>query len=144
MAQGKFDIVLGDLFMTLERQKVFDFGYPYFKSSVKAFMKRSSNALDFQFFIKPLTQSAWWTILMFLVSFFVAFLATLKCFGNNEERTEETLAFKILVMTFWIKFVLIFAYYGGAMTTDLTLNDFNVPFKTFGEVGNYKEYLLKI
>ena len=49
---------------------------------------------------------------------------------------QRTLTFKILVLAFWIKFVLLFAYFGGAMTTDLILNDFKLPFTTFGDAFN--------
>ena len=134
VSSGNFNIAPACFFMDLERKMAFDFGYPYYRTVEKAFMKRSTNQLDFRFFLQSFNTSTWFAVLIILSIFFVFFLATLKYFGNETD-TERTLTFKFLVLAFWLKFVLLFAYYGGAMTTDLTLNDFKLPFTTFQEVN---------
>ena len=130
---------LGASYLTLDRSKTFDFSYSWTKATRRSVMRKSSK-FDFNFLIKPLRTSAWWALFIFLVIFFILFFTTLKCFGGDEETTEKSLTFKILVLTFWTKFILIFAYYGGAITTDLTVDDYKIPFETYAEV-KYKKYI---
>ena len=134
IATGKFDMKIICSFLTTERKKVFDYVHPVYKSSIKAYVKRTSSNLDFKFFMKPFESSAWYVLFLICFGFFFSFIVTWKIFKWNEDDAERTLTFKILVISFWFNFITLLAYYGGAITTDLTILDFKIPFNNLGEV----------
>ena len=126
--------------MSNER-RVFDFAHPYAKTTFKAFLKRSSNSLDFNFFVNPLHSSAWLSLVIILGIFFFSLFGILKILGSNEDEVEKTSTYKILILTFWANFIPLYAYYGGAITTDLTVTDYKIPFTTQKEVRKvFKHY----
>ena len=99
----------------------------------KSFVKKHSN-LDLAFLTKPFRTLAWYSLLAFLVLFLGFFWIFFKLFKRDEDSAENSTAFKITVLSFWLNFVLLSAYYGGGLTTDLTVNNGKVHFESYSEV----------
>ena len=90
--------------------------------------------MDLYFLTNPLKDSVWLTLLMVLFAFFGFFFTMFKLFGFDEDNMEKSFTFKAIVLTFWMHCVLLFAYYGGAITTDLTVHNAKAPFSSYSEV----------
>ena len=92
--------------------------------------------IDFGLFIRPLTASSWKgivgvTLIIISISLII-----------KSEGLDEAIHHKIFTITAWLFFLLLNAYYGGAMTMFFA-NDITLPFKNIRDVmRTYPEWKL--
>ena len=85
--------------------------------------------IDVGLFVRPFTADAWVTILTFILG--LAFIQLVP--RTMMPQFEETGSFKIGSTAIWYFFVLINAYFGGALTMFLA-SEVSVPFESIREV----------
>ncbi|CAB4056774.1 unnamed protein product [Lepeophtheirus salmonis] len=128
LSDGTSDIQTCAWVQTYERKKLFDFfeiGLGYLSGVL--FMK-NKNA-DYEFFSRPFSNSCW-VVISSIVGFSILFAIGLSI---RVEDSMETYCFITLVTSLAYFFVLLNAYYGGAMTMFFT-TEVTVPFETMEDV----------
>ena len=95
--------------------------------------------LDLGLFIRPFQQEAWLWILGLVVMIFITILAPYS-FLSYYERTE---GFKLTSLFSWLFFVMLNAYYGGALTMFFS-SELTLPFNSIEDVmKSYPNWSLK-
>ena len=83
--------------------------------------------IDPGFFIRPFTEISW--LLIFISFIFLFFLSlVIQFFDKSDKRASKS----IIELTAWFLFVMLYAYYGGAMTMFFAVEP-SLPFKTIDE-----------
>ena len=80
--------------------------------------------IDPGFFIRPFTEMSW--LVIFIFFFFLFFLSLVIQFFDKKASKS------IIELTAWFLFVMLYAYYGGAMTMFFAVEP-SLPFKTIDE-----------
>ena len=94
-----------------ERKDILDF-VPFTKTRSILVLTPQNPAVDMELFLRPFTENSWKVILLTCVAF-AFFISIPIIFGFGE---AESTSLRIIKAAIWIFFVLISAYYGGALT----------------------------
>ena len=92
--------------------------------------------VDFGLFIRPFRNEAWVCIFALCVVILITILIP---YGLVDDY-EQTEAFTCVTVSAWIFFVVINAYYGGAMTMFFT-SEFSVQFNSIEDVMRHSPYI---
>ncbi len=114
----------------LERENNFDLSIPVCSATRKIVFSLDRNTnLDFTMFFRPFARLSW--------SFFTLTLAVfviLACIFNMiDSKAEKRFSYQILMLTIWLMFVLLNAFYGGALTMFYSTPP-SIPFNNLQEV----------
>ena len=95
--------------------------------------------LDLGLFIRPFQEEAWLGVLGFVIMILIT-IVTPYSFLSYYERTE---GFKMTSLFSWLFFVILNAYYGGALTMFFS-SELTLPFNSIGDVmKSYPDWNLK-
>ena len=122
---GTYDFSLARWFYTVERQKILDF-VPIGKDKSVLALHQDSLTFSMKMLIKPFQNNVW-TIILCSVAIVFILIGILMKFKKNAS------SMKILKITISISFVMIHAYYTGAMAMFLTSKP-SVGFTTLKDV----------
>ena len=126
---GKYQMSLNPWLWTDERNKVVDFVRPNHISTDVLFYIPKTAELDYGLVIRPFTINVWKSIGVILIvglAFFFLPYFFIKDWDNMS-------AISIIKLSLWFCFVLINAYYGGAMTMFFA-NEHVPPFENLRDV----------
>ena len=112
---GNYDFSLARWFYTPERQLLLDFVDIGTDKAVLALHKQSLN-FDMKMLIKPFQTDVWKVMLSFLATILVSFVI----FQLHKRNVISLESEKVLKMVAWLTFVILHAYYAGAMTMFFT------------------------
>ena len=116
--------------MTHQREPILDFLITHFNYEIVAF-KPKQPELDLLLFVRPFTSGVWKGILvvgLFILSIIATSNILLKSISFRDSKSH------LLVSLFgWYFFLLLNAYYGGALTMFLA-NEVTVPFSSVTDV----------
>ena len=136
--KGEYHLSLSQWLWRSERYGLMDFVTTSTQSNVLALTPQPAE-VDFGLFIRPFQSDAWFCI----VGLFVCILITILgpyVFISYYEQTE---AFKIASISTWLFFLMINAYYGGALTMFFT-SELKIPFESIEDVmRSYPDWNLK-
>ena len=129
VVKGDYEMSLSAWIWNVERNSVLS-SAPAVSSRMQLLLTPKSPETDFGLFLRPFTSDAWSAIAAVL-------LVAIACVGLpfllRHPAVEETEGHQIMVMTVWYFFVLLNAYYGGALTMFFS-SEARVPFATIRDV----------
>ena len=128
VVKGKYPISLSAWNWMLERNDFLDF-VPIIKENFVLTIVPQQPKVDLTLFIRPFRTETWYGILVvFLVVCIVLILSrkAISAYGTKS-------GYKIVILISWVSFVLINAYFGGALTMFFT-SDVQLPFENLREV----------
>ena len=136
--KGEYHLSLSQWLWRSERYGLMDFVTTTTQSNVLALTPQPAE-VDFGLFIRPFQLDAWFCILGLFVSILITILGPY-VFINYYEQTE---AFKFASLSTWLFFLIINAYYGGALTMFFT-SELTIPFDSIEDVmRSYPDWNLK-
>ena len=121
---GTFPLSLNSWTYFPERQELLDFVTYGSESGVLALTPKYAE-IDMGLFLRPFTKEAWFYICGILGA--VVLLETISYLGIPF--FAETTSFKIILLSVWYFFIMLHAYYGGALTMFFSTKD-PIPFKS--------------
>ncbi|TRY67601.1 hypothetical protein TCAL_05368 [Tigriopus californicus] len=134
---GKFDLSLSQWIWNIERQDLLDFVITS-SNWLQLALTPQLPEVDTGLFLRPFTYDAWMAILAITGVVIVAVLAPYLIFYYY----EYTTGYMITSTTGWYFFVLVNAFYGGALTMFFT-SEITIPFRTIRDVMQaYPDYKL--
>ena len=122
---GTYDFSLARWFYTLERQKILDF-VPIGKDKSVLALHQDSLTFRWKMLIKPFQNNVWFIILCSVTIVFILYGILMKC-------AKKVTSLKVLKITISISFVMMHAYYTGAMAMFFTSKP-SVGFTTLRDV----------
>ena len=126
---GKYQMGLNAWLWTIERNKVLDFVRPnYLTSTILCYLPKPSE-LDYGLAIRPFTHNVWKSIGITLSGGLAFFFIPYFFIRGWENMSANS----IIKLSLWFFFVLINAYYGGAMTMFFA-NENVPPFRNLRDV----------
>ena len=125
---GKYQMSLNGWKYFLQRNEILDF-VPIMKTATILCIIPKPPEVDSGLFIRPFTYSAWKTI--GIISFVGILVLIVPYFFIKD--WEKLKAFHIIELSLWSFFVLLNAYYGGALTM-FFVSEITVPFETLRDV----------
>ena len=125
---GKYQMSLNGWKYFLQRNEILDF-VPIMKTATILCIIPKPPEVDSGLFIRPFTYSAWKTI--GIISFVGILVLIVPYFFIKD--WEKLKAFHIIELSLWSFFVLLNAYYGGALTM-FFVSEITVPFNTLRDV----------
>ncbi len=124
----EYDITLSPWAFFAERHAILDM-VPVLPNKMVLAWTPKNPERDFGLFVRPFTRSSWITIMLTLAVSFACILATYYLIPGGDGSNGQM----IMVTTVWYFFVLINAYYGGALTMFFT-STITVPFSSIKDV----------
>lgn len=137
IVNGEYHLSITPWLWKLERNDLFDHVITGKDTLVLALTPNPAE-VDFGLFIRPFRNEAWFCIL----SMCLIILITILIPYGLMENYEHTASFKCAMVSAWIFFVFINAYYGGAMTMFFT-SKLSLPFNSIEDVMRNEEWNLK-
>ena len=129
VVKGDYELSISAWFWNVERNYILS-SAPAVSSRMQLLLTPKSPETDFGLFLRPFTNDAWSAIAAVL-------LIAVACVGLpflvTHPAVEETEGHQIMVVTVWYFFVLLNAYYGGALTMFFT-SEARMPFGTIRDV----------
>ena len=127
---NKFHISLSPWRWTSERNRFVDIiSINLYDRSVLAITPKPLK-MDYQLFLRPFTNNAWIAILLILTAICMAMLMS---FSLIADYLEDTFGYNAMVFMSWWFFLLVNAFFGGAMTMFFT-TETTIPFDNLIEV----------
>ena len=127
--RGKYQISINPWFWTPERNEILEFVSPnHMTAAILSYIPTTAK-LDFGLLIRPFTNNAWMSIGIILILGLV-FLFLPYFFIRSWDNMSAN---SIIKLSLWFFFVLIQAYYGGALTMFFA-NEIDPPFKNIRDV----------
>jgi hypothetical protein len=128
VVNGKYDLCLSSWLWMAERYEILTFVPVYSKKQVLVWTPKNS-VIDFGLVTRPFTDDSWVAIFVMTLIVTLCFFVIYFIIPN----TENTIGHMIMVTTLWYFFVLLNAFYGGAMTMFFT-NTINIQFEGITDV----------
>ncbi len=125
---GKYPLCLSGWFYYQERHDLLDFVSTYSDEMVLVLAAQSLH-LDTGTLVRPFTSPAWFTTVGFVATF-ALFCLFLKW---TQPKVQESDGFKIMTISIWYFYVLVSAYYSGALTMFFLAED-PIPFTSIRDV----------
>jgi hypothetical protein len=119
VVNSKYDVSIGSWWMIRERYELLSFATIF--SSKEILVWTPTNQIDFGLFVRPFSPESWLAI-----TSLIAIISTCLCMTQYVVHTyyvpftEDTNGQKIMETILWFFFVLLYAFYGGAMTMFFT------------------------
>ena len=124
LRHGNYDVSANEWFMRAERFRFFDF-IPAINYKLQLFINKQINFIDLYLFFRPFTMTSWIVCFILLATLSIAYLGHIYLQGGHN-------SLDLLQFNVWILFVLLQAFYGGALTMFLTASP-SVPFNNLEE-----------
>ena len=138
VTKGEYHMSISSYSWTIQRNGLVDFVSMGGKAFVLALTPQPAE-LDFGLFIRPFQEEAWLLVLAFVLMISIIVAVPYSLF-NYYEHTES---FKLTALFSWLFFVIINAYYGGALTMFFT-SELTLPFNSIEDVlRSYPDWNLK-
>ena len=138
VTKGEYHMSISSYSWTIQRNGLVDFVSMGGKAFVLALTPQPAE-LDFGLFIRPFQEEAWLLVLAFVLMISITIAVPYSLF-NYYEHTES---FKLTALFSWLFFVIINAYYGGALTMFFT-SELTLPFNSIEDVlRSYPDWNLK-
>ena len=127
--RGKYQIGISTWVWNTERDKVLEFALPNHMTNLVLSYHSTTPELDYGLVIRPFTNNAWTCIGIILITGLVFLFLPYFFIRSWDNMSANT----IIKLSLWFFFVLINAYYGGALTMFFA-NEIDPPFKNLREV----------
>jgi hypothetical protein len=128
VVNGKYDLSLSAWLWMAERYEILTFVPVYSKKQVLVWTPKKPE-IDFGLLSRPFTDDSWVAIFFMTLIVTLCIFVTYLVIPNNENTTGH----EIMVTTLWYFFVLLNAFYGGAMTMFFT-STINIHFEGITDV----------
>ena len=129
VVRGDYELSLSAWIWNVERSSILS-SAPAVSSRMQLLLTPKNPKTDFGLFLRPFTNDAWIAIAMLV-------LLSIACIGlpflGNYSSVERTEGHQMMVVTVWYFFVLLNAYYGGALTMFFT-SKARIPFVNIRDV----------
>ena len=125
---GRVQFSLSMWVWNIERRPLLDFA-PVAANFHYCALTPQQPSVDTGLFIRPFTSASWRAI----IGMTVLILATVLAPFFLLSYFEETLSYRVVTLSSWYFFVLLNAYYGGALTMFFT-SDISIPFESLRQV----------
>ena len=129
VVRGKYQIGICPFVWNTERDEILEFALPNHMTKLVLSYHSTTPELDYGLVIRPFTNNAWTCIGIILIMG-LAFLFLPYFFIRSWDNMSAN---TIIKLSLWFFFVLINAYYGGALTMFFA-NENDPPFKNLKEV----------
>ncbi len=124
------DVTLMSFRHFLERATFFDFSIPICSATRKIVFNLNRNTtMDFTMFFRPFAELSW-SFVALATTFFVILVFI---FNKLDSKFDKRLSYQIMMLNIWLMFVVLNAYYGGALTMFFSTAP-SIPFDNLHDV----------
>ena len=131
VALNNYDLSVSHWTVLEHRLKVLDMPI-LVKEHYAMFLRSTAPKTDFGFFLRPFQSDLWILTLSLLILSMIAVIGVQKCHQYTDVR-------RCIQLSAWILFIVVNAYYGGALTM-FFLSHSKVPFSNIQEALKYSEW----
>ena len=128
VVEGKYPLSLSAWSWMIERNGFLDF-VPIIKENLLLSIVPQQPKVDLTLFIRPFRPETWHGVLVVVLLVLFVLMMSQKAISMYGTKS----GYKIVILVSWISFVLINAYFGGALTMFFS-SDVSLPFDTLREV----------
>ena len=129
VVRGKYQISIAPWLWNTDRDKILEFAFPNHMTDTVLSYIPTTPELDYGLIIRPFTNNAWTCIGIFLIIGLAFFFLPYFFIRSWDDMSSNTM----IKLSLWFFFVLIQAYYGGALTMFFA-NEIDPPFNNLREV----------
>lgn len=118
VVRDEYDTALSVWQWNSDRDHFADFTASFYPRETRAVLNSKRPPVDVTLFLRPFTPPSWLATMAVVAFLAAALLVPFRVFGNYLE--EDSASERIAILSGWLLFILLNAYYGGALTMFFT------------------------